>query len=531
MGRPLWRRRLYLSHLLAATLACAAACNVGTTRYIETTAVNGAVDANMPLSLDGNQAQQQNITFVTSEHIPRLSPCTSGAPAPRALRRLTQKEVNATLSDLFGNDAAVPQSTNLFNGDPMQYGFDNVQSVLLVANNAGIVILTLSEEVAAYAAANMAKVTNCTDATDPCRQSFIQGFGSKVFRRPLTGDQVEVYRALMASQSSFAVGLQAVVSAMLQSPYFLYRSELGVAGSDGTFTLTPYEIASELSYLILGSMPDTTLMQAAADGNLKTAAQIKAQATRLLQSPRAHITTQNFMSQWLGIALLPNNSRQEGSAVLDQNTKLDMVQEAKLLADDIVFAKNGTFADLWAADHTFANANLSHFYGLSGPSGTDFVSLPLAGSGRQPGMLGLGGFISAASQANYGSPTLRGRTVRMRLLCDTLGSPPAGVPPLGDLAGNATLRQRFTSHTTVASCAYCHKLMDPLGYPFGLYNTIGLPVPGGLDNGQPIDTSGAVNDANGGPSVPLRDLADLSAYFVQDTDAAACMARHWTMYA
>jgi hypothetical protein len=52
---------------------------------------------------------------------------------------------------------------------------------------------------------------------------------------------------------------------MLQSPHFLYRSELGT-DSGGTYTLTPHEVASRLSYLLWGTMPDQQLMAAAGRG-------------------------------------------------------------------------------------------------------------------------------------------------------------------------------------------------------------------------------------------------------------------------
>ena len=65
----------------------------------------------------------------------------------------------------------------------------------------------------------------------------------------------------------------------------------------------------------------------------------------------------------------------------------------------------------------------------------------------------------------------------------------------------------------------------------GGYNTVDLPVSGNLDAGQPIGTTGAVDDVSGAAPVALAGLADLSAYIAANAEAAACMSRHWTMYA
>jgi hypothetical protein len=122
--------------------------------------------------------------------------------------------------------------------------------------------------------------------------------------------------------------------------------------------------------------------------------------------------------------------------------------------------------------------------------------------------------------------------LRMRLLCGSVPAPPPGVPPLPAAAGAQTLRQRFEAHTKGASCASCHDLMDPLAFPLGGYDTIGRARPGGTEDGLPLDLTGNVASSSGtGETVPVAGAAELVQFLAQSPEAAACLSRHWAMYA
>ena len=485
------------------------------------------------LSGDGAGGTASSTTSaVASDHIPAVSACVSNAPAPRALRRLTQTELNNSIIDIFGGDTGAPQTSDVFNADPATYGFHNIQDNLEVRNNMAMVVQSFAETVSAYAAAHTSEVSTCTTTDAACEKQFIQTFGKKVFRQPLSAAQVAAYQTLMATMPDFASGAQVVVSAMIQSPYFLYRFELGV-NNNGTFTLTPYEVASELSYMITGSMPDATLMAAADNNALGTSAEIQVQATRLLQTARAHQALDSFFMQWLQVADLNLDARQEGTTALSGSVKADMQTEVQMLVDDVAFTKNGSVSGLLTANYTFMNAELASFYQVSGPSGAAFSSVTTAASQRDLGILGLGGVISAASQATYASPTLRGRMIRMRLLCDSVPSPPPGIPALDAGSPNETTRQRFAAHTTNSSCSACHNLLDPLGFTFGDYDTVGRHRPGDLENNEPVDASGAINIAAGdsGSVTALSGLSDLITTLSTSQQVGDCVTRHMAMYA
>ena len=142
--------------------------------------------------------------------------------------------------------------------------------------------------------------------------------------------------------TSFSDGAQAVISAMLQSPYFLYRSELGTQAG-GAFNLTPFEVATELAYLLTGSTPDDTLLSAAdsvAAGSLTLTAMIDQQATRLLRRSSASNATavMGFMTGWLGLDRLYTTAHDDTVLMMPKTVRDAMNTESQSL---ILEAFNG----------------------------------------------------------------------------------------------------------------------------------------------------------------------------------------------
>src|SRR5204863_1005995 len=158
------------------------------------------------------------------------------------------------------------------------------------------------------------KVVGC-DPTggDTCAQSFIASFGKKLLRRPLTSDEQSAYLTLFKAGAmladtgdDFQKGVRITLEAMLQSPKFLYRVELSDDEKDGLIALSPYEVASRLSFLLVNTTPDDQLLAAADAGELSTPEQIGAQAKRLLGGAGAKETVRDFHHQWLDLDVYPN---------------------------------------------------------------------------------------------------------------------------------------------------------------------------------------------------------------------------------
>ncbi len=520
-------RRLSLLALLTGIL--------GTTACVGGMGLNHADQDGTQGKTDGSTDPNGSASLGTAEknHLPIERACldNSDTPAPRQLRRLTATELNATLQTLFA-DPNAPQASGIFDNDPEVYTFHNVAGALVVSGVSASQVQGVAEAAGAYAMANPAKVSPTCQTTDvACRTQFVTTFGGQAFRRPMATAEVQSYLTLMQNTTDFATGAGVVVDAMLQSPYFLYRSEIGTTGSNGIFKLTPYEVASELSYMIVGSMPDATLMQAAQNGNILNASVRAAQVARLMQDPRAHNTLDEFFLEWLGVADLPSESRTQDGNTLSATTAQDMLTETKTSIDTLLFTQNANFSAMHTLNSTFVNGELAQFYGLTGGSGgSTFAPVPLVGA-RDTGILNQGGVIAAASEVNMPSPVLRGRMLREHVLCQSLPAPPAGVPVVNGVAAGTTTRDTFVAHINNPTCNTCHTLMDPMAFTQSSYDTLGRPFPNKMENGQPIDTSGTINGLlSGAAPVQLTNASDMSNFIAQNDQAKACMARSWAMY-
>src|SRR6185436_18181245 len=224
-----------------------------------------------------------------------LASCTMPSPGRSPLRRLSNAEYRNTITDLFANVPAVlalvPTATINFPSEPESLGFRNSGDYLTVPSLAAQTYQDAAEQIA-EAAAGATNFVTCANGTQDatCATSFINSFGKQVYRRPLAADDTARYRTLydkaISSGYDFKTGIEWIVFAMLQSPQFLYRFELGSTPTGNYAKLTPYEVASRLSYIYLQSMPDAALLAAADKGELATPAQIEAQARRLLADPK-----------------------------------------------------------------------------------------------------------------------------------------------------------------------------------------------------------------------------------------------------
>ena len=503
---------------LAALLACAS-CLAGRSNS-ESVTNNGAVT---PASVSSGTSAVGSV-----DHLPEAKACLQNAPPPRAVRRLTRSELNNTLADLFG-DASAPRADGLFASDPIRYGFANVQQVLEVQNASAFQLTLFAEKLGAWAASHAATLSpGCQTLDATCLGALVDALAPRAYRRPLSAEERAELLAFVSTEADFAGAVGSLVAALVQSPSFLYRTELGVADGNGHFRLTPHETASLLSYTFTASMPDAELLTAAANGNLTTPAQLRVQAQRLLATPRARAAAEEFFAQWLQTAELTRTTRSEGTLVLSDAVKLEMQAETRAFVDDVTFDTPGKVGELFSRDKATLGATLAAFYGAPAAGTVTASSL-----GRTPGVLGQGAVLAVSAQPTYASPTLRGRMLRMRMLCGSVPSPPAGVPALAASGANLTMRQRLTAHAQSASCATCHVQLDPLGFALGQFDTVGRLRPEGRENGTLVDASGAVapNFGIDGDPVTVQGAAGLAAYLAQAPEAQDCLVRHWTMYA
>ncbi len=469
-------------------------------------------------------------------------------PGPSPIRRMTRAEYNATVRDLLG-DTTNPADD--FAAEEEALGFNNNAYALVVTPTAAEKYMLAAEGVAARAAEDVAELTGCDPAAsdevrDACAKTFIDVFGKRAYRRPLTdAEKAElfgVYQAGIeleksprlpadmqpATPEGFETGIEMVVEAALQAPQFLYRVELGEgvapleAGGD-VVPLNSFEMASRLSFFLWGSMPDDELFGAAEADELRTKEQIAAQARRMLESPKARDAVATFHRQWLDYDRVGNVTK-DASLFPDWSSAIGsmMQEEARAFIDHVIFEDDGSLATLLTAQYTIAPGELAAFYGASGASGDELVRVDFP-AGQHAGMLTMGSLLAYYAHSNQTSPVHRGRLVREALLCDIIAPPPPDVSfELPMPTPNSTARERFKQHATSA-CASCHNLMDPLGFGFENYDATGRYR--ATENGKPVDASGEIigSDING----TFNGVTELTQRLVQSEEVKACYARMW----
>lgn len=459
--------------------------------------------------------------------------CEGTEPAGvRSLRLLTRREYQNTVNDLLGL-----QRDDLINRLPVEnriLGFDNNAEHNRVTAVHFETYLTLAEELAAAAvAADRDGLLPCAPTEPGCAAAFVDAFGKRAFRRPLTAEERTWYLDLFAARG-FDDAMRLAITAMLASPSFLYRSELGELQADGSYRLTGYELASALSYLFLGTLPDDALLAAAERGDLDTSTGLVTQAARLLGLPRARERTGEFAGQWL-LARDPYESPSKDLATYPAYTDAvaaAMPQELMHFFNHVVFESSGSFQELLTADYALVNPVLAAFYGLPAPPSDDFAPVAVT-DGSRHGLLTLGAVMANYASADASHPFKRGAFFLNRILCQEL--PPVGnmgvqVPPPDP---TLTTRERFDIHSQSNQvCWDCHQYLDGPGFAFEHWDGVGRWR--STENGRPIDASGVLRGLETFQSAEeylFSDLAQMNAIVANSDNAAQCLATQWYRFA
>ncbi|HEY0710812.1 MAG TPA: DUF1592 domain-containing protein, partial [Polyangia bacterium] len=281
---------------------------------------------------------------------------------------------------------------------------------------------------------------------------------------------------LVASNDAFADGIELVLTTMLQSPFFLYRTEMGAgAANGGKVLLTDHEIAARLSYSLANTMPDDGLFALAEAKKLHTNEAVYAEAKRLLDSAGGKAAVGDMFNQ-LFREIDPSEISRDVMLVpaFMPGMGADMKRETELFVEEAIFARNGGLKDLFTAPFTFVNARLAPLYGVQAPSGGGFAKVDL-NPAQRGGLYTQLGFLSKTGNDHGTQPILRGVHLNRHVLCVAVPPPPANVdtkPPPATPA--MTNRQHFEQLTAAAECQGCHGgLINPLGFAFENYDNLG----------------------------------------------------------
>ncbi len=354
----------------------------------------------------------------------------------------------------------------------------------------------------------------------------IQAFGLRAFRRPLetaeTADFVVRYQEALAQGLTHDAALQHVVRILLASPQFIYRIEFDA--QQAAHTLTGYELASRLSYLMWSSMPDAALFAAAASGELSAAERLPAEVDRMLADPKSHELVDNFAEQWLGARRLTGHV--VDTAVFPSWTPalgVAMQQEMAAYFDDFLHGQQ-TYDKFLTSPVNFVDPGLAALYGLQAPSGTQLTRVQ-NNSGVRVGFLGLAGFLTHTSRMERTAPSIRGKWIVNSLKCLELELPPnLAIPQLAEPQANQTVRQVLEAHRANAACAGCHNILDPVGLGLEHFDAIGR-YRETYANGLPVDAVGKLTDGSS-----FDGLVQLADAMSKDPDFVACAAKKLFVY-
>jgi hypothetical protein len=427
-------------------------------------------------------------------------------PGPFVIRRLTKTEYASTLRDLLGVD---PEIASTLPDEVSGEGYLNSLSPLQLEQYLAIADRALDQVLAPDGAppTDLERRLFGEPPADETAGQAIAGevarsLARKAYRRPPTPKEVdvllEVYDLGRQNKLTHSASLRLVLKAILVSPQFLFITPAVEAEPDAQIVpLDDYQLASRVSYLIWGTMPDDELLDLADRGQLQEPSILRAQVKRLLADPRSRALFDGFGAQWLGLDQLPGKTFD--AAKFPQMTaemRQAMVDEARLFFESLVREDRSvmTFVE---GDYTFLNATLAPLYGLEDTvSGPEMRRVQLR-DGNRGGILGMPGILAATSFPNRTSPVKRGVWVLEQVLGDHVPPAPPDVPALEsqdqEQIANLTVRERTELHRTNAVCANCHKTLDPIGFGLENFDAIGRWRTRD-ESGEAIDAAGELPD-------------------------------------
>jgi hypothetical protein len=452
-------------------------------------------------------------------------PCATDQFTGARIWRLTDEQYAAAISDLLPGIKAPDISTPGRNGTEF---IDYAE--LLPVNSALLTDLRNSvDEVTRKAVADLPALLGC-QVSPSCVTGFIERFASRAFRRPLATDEKAELAALYASAGaeSPAEGVRTVMTAILGSASFLYRTELGKGGS-GTVELTPHELASSLSFFLLNSIPDAELWSAASDGSIATGEGLKKQVLRLMALPRVQQNLARVALKWVGLGGGINPDLADKYKELTPELKASLEEETRLFFSSIL-TKDGTLGDVLTSSKGFVDQRLAMHYGLpgsaAGPSGYAEVSYPAV---QRAGILTQGAILARYS---LGNPVVfRGKYVRQELLCGQIPTPP-NIPAVEEettAAAGLPEREQVKRRLAHPICGACHQMMDPIGLAFSNYDGLAR-YRSSDDAGKPIDSTADISntdDVNG----PVSGAVDLAHKLAKSPAVRACIEEKMYSYA
>ena len=312
---------------------------------------------------------------------------------------------------------------------------------------------------------------------EPYAIEVLTRFMSRAFRRPVREEELagklELFRQTYAENQDFITAIKEPLVATLVSPQFLFIAEDQQVDVARRRKLKDYELASRLAYFLWSTMPDDELISLAAKGSLTRPEVLQKQIERMLQDRRAAEFHQGFMSQWLGLKKLDDLMIEDSRWIVRTGLRTSMRAEpAHFFAE--MLRGNHSLLNFIESDFVMLNERMAFHYGIPGVYGNQFRKVVLKDEHTRGGLLTQAASMTISTDGMITSPIYRGKWVLEKILDMPPPPAPANVPVLDDAPKERlSLRDQFAKHRENASCAACHKKIDPLGWPFERYSILG----------------------------------------------------------
>jgi hypothetical protein len=492
--------------------------------------------------------KKTNLIF--KDELSLSSQCTTTSSEPTAFRRLTKRELVATLTDIFGQSAmtAVSGQLDFIPPETSEFKFDRLESTVEQMHVEGL--FSVSEALSYYIIENQptffgigACVTSTNDQA--CISKFISEFGFVLFRKPVTADVLTRFLALYSSiaPDSKSEAAKVLMMSMLQSPDFYYLPEFdGVpASGDDVLRLTPYELATRLAYTFSGTAPSLELLTLAKNGGLQTEDQIFSEAEKLMTSIQGRNHFNTYFAQYLHLENSPNFANYSLNFLNGQSTQelgQQMVDEVIGLMGHYTFDSKGTFQDLMSSPvSVLKKRELASLYETVPSTRAD--GLVTLSDPKRRGILTRAALLTSGKDT--ANPFHRGKTVLTEFLCQDIDRPDptqvaeafANVPNLGTVS----TRTFFEGLTSRTACLNCHASINSFGFAFEEFDALGrfrknetFHNPDGTP-GQTFSIDSVTHPVIGSSAITVTGAADLSVALGQSSKASSCFARKWYRFA
>jgi len=435
---------------------------------------------------------------------------------PAGLRRLRTEELQATLRDLLGDQE-------------LEVGVEDGEVLTETAVRQLRDVAARAVEASERWDASVLPCDRSGARDDACAESFIDTFGRRAFRRPLSDDERTWLRGVYSDAADalgFGEALEVTAEVILQSPQLVWVDVQGTGDGD-VRDLGDYELASRMSYFLWGTTPDDALLDAAERGEL-TGDGLRAQTERLLDDERAQARVTDFLWEYMQLdggrlhhsleELMKDDEVFDGwDDDLRHAMRVELEAFVKRTLDE-----GGGFAELLTSRDAYVNADLAALYGVDPPADEwGWVELP---EGERAGILTRAAFLTVFGSHDVHSPIRRGVYVLEEVLCVELGDPPPDVDdspivPEEEDGHVPTVREEVEHRTAGRECQTCHGVINPVGFAFERYDGIGAY------RGDAVDASGDLQSSDVDGS--LEDAIDLSERLASSEQAAACFAERF----